>query len=392
MISAGIGIGTGGDAHKAGRDAAADALESLPGRTATAVVVFGSVSFDQDQLLAGIAEITGKAAIVGCSTAGEISSEGLAGHDSVVVAAIGGDGLSVTTAIGNHLLWNARQAGLDCAKELQYVSHGYLDAGLVFTDVVAGKGEIATTGIEERLGPSIPLFGAAAGDDLLFYKTYQYLNGRAFTGSVVALGLHGDAVSCGTVADGFLPIGIPRTITHANGVLVREIDGKPAISMYEDYFGPTYATELKEHLLSDLAVTFPLGILSPGEKRMIPRTPMYADGKGGMIFSAPIPEGAEAHIMISDSEQTIASAKAAAEEILRRLDGRTPRLVLLFNSIARRKLLGTNADEEIHVIQNVMGREVPMAGFYGYAQIDSSATLGTNFHNAGLGLWVLADR
>jgi hypothetical protein len=162
--------------------------------------------------------------------------------------------------------------------------------------------------------------------------------------------------------------------------------------MYEDYFGPTYATELKEHLLSDLAVTFPLGILSPGEKRMIPRTPMYADGKGGMMFSAPVAQGAEAHIMISDSEQTLSSARTAAEDLMKRLDGRTPRAVLMFDSIARRKLLGTNADEEIHIIQNIVGREVPIAGFYGYAQIDSSAALGTNFHNAGLGLWVLADR
>ncbi len=390
MISAGVGIGTGENAYSAARDATLGALSGVLDHKAKTLLVFGSVSFDQDELLRGVADTAPETKIIGCSTAGEISSEGLSSEKSVVIMALGGDELDVETALGNHLLWNARQAGFDCAKELQYASHGYLQAGIVFTDVIAGNGELAVDGMRERLGPSIPLTGAAAGDDLLFFETYQYFGDRAYSGSVASLGLSGKFVVASAVADGFLPIGMPRRITKSEGVTVQQIDNARAVSVYEDYFGSDYSSELHEHLLSDLAVTFPLGIMAPDSDRLISRNPIYADEKGGMIFTAPIPEGSAAHIMISDTAQTLSSARDAAERIMKEIGAKKPRAALVFNSIARKKLLGSDADEEIHIIQNIIGREVPLAGFYGYAQIDSPISGEKPFYNASLVIWVLA--
>jgi hypothetical protein len=391
MIVASVGVGTGEDAYKVSREAAIAAVEGLPNKKPKLVIVFGSVVFDQDQMLQGIHATTPEALVVGCSTAGEISTEGLAMEKSVVVMAIESDQMDFWGGIGNHLLWNPRQAGIECANAIQYASNGYVRSCLMFLDVISGNGELGIAGMREKLGPSIPLYGSAAADDLLFFKTYQYFNSLVFSGSMVGLGMSGTFTCAAALADSFLPIGIPRVVTKASGVTVQEIDHKPAFSMYEDYFGTEHSLELRERLLSDLAVTFPLGIFDTSTNSLISRNPIYADQEGGMVFTAQIPEGAEAHLMISDTEQAFTSAKEAAEKVMRDLGGKTPRAVIVMNSVARRQLLGANADEEIRIIQAVIGRDVPLIGFYGYAQVDNVLEGRAPFHNAALIIWAIAE-
>ena len=391
MISASVGVGTGKDAYKVSREAAIAAVEGLPNKKPQLLVVFASVAFDQDQMLQGIRATAPDALIIGCSTAGEISTEGLAMEKSIVVLAMESDQMEFWGGVGNHLMWNPRQAGTECANAIQYASNGYVRSCLMFLDVISGNGELGIAGMREKLGPSIPLYGAAAADDLLFFKTYQYFNEAVLSGSMVGLGMSGEFTCAAALADSFLPIGIPRVVTKATGVTVQEIDHKPAFSMYEDYFGTEHSLELRERLLSDLAVTFPLGILDPATNSLISRNPIYADKEGGMVFTAQIPEGAEAHLMISDTEQALASAKEAAEKVMHDLDGKTPRAAIIMNSVARRQLLGANVDEEIRLIQGIIGRDVPLVGFYGYAQVDNVLEGRAPFHNAALIIWAIAE-
>ena len=51
MIAASVGVGTGDDAYQAGLEASNVALSGLPNKKADALLVFGSVSFDQDKLI-----------------------------------------------------------------------------------------------------------------------------------------------------------------------------------------------------------------------------------------------------------------------------------------------------------------------------------------------------
>ena len=68
-----------------------------------------------------------------------------------------------------------------------------------------------------------------------------------------------------------------------------------------------------------------------------------------------------------------------------------PKAAIIVNSVARRKMLGLRADEEIETIQRVIGRDVPMAGFYSYAQIGGKIGSETPFHNGSLLVWLLAE-
>lgn len=391
MIAASIGIGKSFDAKNAGKEACLQALSSLPGNSADIFFVFGSISFDQDKLIEGIREVAGKSIVVGCSTAGEISSEAFSAEKSVVILGIVSDQMKFWEGIGHHILWSPRQAGEDCANLIEYNSHGYVSSALLFLDILSGNGDLTLEGAVDRFGPNFPIFGGAAADDLLFYETYQYLNGKVYSGSIVGVGLSGDYKAVGVAGHGFLPIGIARKVTKSVGTTLHELDGKPASSIYEEYFGVDHLSELHEGLLPSLAISYPLGVFLPGSVDVVLRNPVFVDQHGAMLFTASIPEGSEIRLMISDIDRGLETAEFAAMEVMAKLKGRKPKAVIVMNSISRKKMLGQHADEEIQIIQQVVGRDVPLAGFYAYAEIGGAASGQASFHNGALLIWALAE-
>lgn len=392
MIAASVGVGTGTDAYRAGAEACYQAIGGLPsGVSANAIIVFASTSFDQDKLIEGVSDTAPAAVIVGCSTAGEISSEGFSTEKSVVVMALSSDQMRFWSGIGNHILWNAHQAGEDFANNLQYDSRGYITSCLAFFDILSGNGDAALLGIQGKLGEKFPLFGGAASDDLLFFETYQYLQNKAYRGSIVGIGLSGDYHMASVIMQRFLPIGLSRKVTRAEGTTLMELDGKPAASIYEEYFGEEHLADLRDGLLPSLAISYPLGVFMPDSDRAVLRNPVFVDQKGAMTFASEIPVGAEIRLMITDVERALETSALTANEVLRKLEGRKPKAVIIINSIARKKILGPRADEEIEIIQQILGRDVPIIGFYSYAQIGEQYENQIPFHNGALLIWALAE-
>ncbi|OGF84183.1 hypothetical protein A2Z63_02510 [Candidatus Giovannonibacteria bacterium RIFCSPLOWO2_02_44_8] len=102
--------------------------------------------------------------------------------------------------------------------------------------------------------------------------------------------------------------------------------------------------------------------------------------------------------MIGSREEAIKVAKSAAENAVAQLDGGIPKAVIIFNCIARNKLFGDRSGEEIDAIQEAIGEDVPLIGFYTYGE---QAPLGGEvrniekcnpaFHNETVVIVVLAE-
>ena len=58
--------------------------------------------------------------------------------------------------------------------------------------------------------------------------------------------------------------------------------------------------------------------------------------------------------------------------------GSTPKFVLMFNCIAREKLFGARANDEIQAVMKIIGNEVPLLGFYTYGE---QAPIGGEVHD-----------
>src|SRR3989338_2932894 len=363
-IKASVGISEGEDSYSVGANAAQDALDQLGEKDPNILLVFSSVKYDQEKMLAGVHSVVKGVLVVGCSTAGEITTQGPAKRHSVAVMALKSPNVKFFAGVGENIATNAREAGRRSADEVKKVAKGEtLKAFMMFPDVLAGNGADIVRGVLDSLGAHFPVVGGASGDDFQFKKTYQYLNHKVYSGTVIGLGITGNFKIGIGVKHGWIPVGVPQKVTRSSGAVLHELNGQPAIKIYEDYFGEKEAATLKTETLAKLAITYPLGMQVAGSDELLIRDPITVDKNGSITCAAEIPQGAEIRLMIGSREEAVKVAKVAAEKAVEQLDGLSPKAVIIFNCIARNKLFGEHSGEEIDAIQEIVGVKTPLIGF-----------------------------
>ena len=369
-IQAGVGQSSKKDPFETGFEACKLALEKLGEKKADLVIVFSSVALDQKEVIRGVREASDNTLLIGCSDAGSITNAGPAAN-AVGVMAISSDKLHFYTGLKEGVKDGAREAGQSVAKEIQENAKEPLKVFLMFPDVLTGNGADIVRGVLDVLGEHFVVLGGAAGDDFLFEKTYQYKDGEVVSGAVAGLGISGDFVMGAGVRHGWMPIGSPMIVTKSKGSVVYELDNKPAIRIYEDYFGEERAKDLKTEPLARLAITYPLGIKVSGLDEYLIRDPITADENGAITCAAEIPEGSEVRLMIGSKEKAIEAAQDAARKLMKDFQEKKakPKFVLMFNCIAREKLFAQKANDEIQAVMKIIGNDVPLLGFYTYGEI-----------------------
>lgn len=367
-IQAGVGLSNNKDSYHAGYEAAKTAIEKAGGKKPDFTIAFASIALDQNDLVRGIREASGGAPLIGCSAAGEITNAGPS-QKSLGVMAICSDELQFFTGLGKDVKNGAREAGQAVAREVKGKAGDALRAFIMLPDVLTGNGAEIVRGVLDVLGEHFPLVGGAAGDDFLFEKTYQYRDDEVTSGAVAGAGLVGNFSMGVGVRHGWMPIGIPMKVTKSEGAVVHELDNRPAVSIYEDYFGEK-AQSLREEPLARMAITYPLGIKLPELDEYLIRDPITVDENGAITCAAEIPEGSEIRLMIGSKEKAVEAAQDAARKLMEDLaaDKSLPSFILMFNCIAREKLFGQKAIDEIQAVQEIVGKNIPLLGFYTYGE------------------------
>ncbi len=398
-IFSSVGVGSADDAHAAGTNAAQDALDHFSRDVKPNVcIVFTSSHYDARSVVAGIISVIGpNVEIVGCTTAGEIASNGPVKVNSVTVQLLGSNTVKFFTSVGEGIEQNARAAGKIAAEELKLKAEGHeLGLAIMLSDVLVGNGADTVRGVLDALGLEFPIIGGAAGDNFKFEKTFVIHNQYVYSGAVVMLGLTKEAKIGVGVRHGWMPVGSPRTVTKSEGARIYEFDHKPAMSLYEDYFGED-SLELRTTTLAKLAITYPIGIRVPSQQEMLIRDPLKVNKDGSIVCAAEVPQGSEIQLMVGSKEEAIEAAKQAALQAVKDLNGAQPGAILIFNCIARNKLFGEDVGQEISAIHQAIGIQVPLAGFYTYGEIapiqGSTHAIGacaSEFHNETVVVAVLA--
>ena len=393
MIKARVGRSNNPDATKAGAEAAKEALTEAGGKSKL-IIVFSTVAYDQEKMLKGVRSVSKEITLVGCSDFGEITTEGPVSK-YVAVMALSSDSIDFTIGIGEGTDKDSHKAGAMAARGVKEKAKEEPSLFMMLLDGLAENGAAAVRGVQEVFGKNFPIMGGSAGDDFLFKKTYQYYNGQVLTNAMIGIGLSGKFSFGVGVRHGWEPIGLPMKVTKSKGGKLIEINNRPALSIYEDYFGKKVEELIKEPV-ARMAYTYPLGMSVEGSPELLIRDVVIADEKGVITCAAEIPEGSEIRLMLGDSEKAIQAAKEAAENALVQLKGAKPKAIFVFDCVARHKLLGARIGEEIAAIQNVLGKEVPLVGFYTYGeQAPLGGVLGPEcfsvFHNETMALMVLGE-
>jgi len=397
-IKASVGMSYGDDPYIVGVKACQDAIDQLGEKNPDLLIVFSSVKYDQEKMLKGVRSVAPQAILVGSSTSGEITTNGPVKERSVAVMAIKSPGVQYFTGVGENIAGNPRIAGKMAADQVKNQDKDGIKAFIMLPDVLVGNGADIVRGVLDSLGAHFPVVGGASGDDFAFKKTYQYVNDKIYSGAVVGLGLSGNFKIGIGVKHGWIPVGEPMTVTKSEGAVIHEINDAPAVKIYEDYFGQEESKVLYTETLAKLAITYPLGMKVVGSDELLIRDPITVDDKGSITCAAEIPEGSEIRLMIGSREEAVKVAKIAAEDAVAQLDGSTPKAVIIFNCIARNKLFGDKSGDEIDAIQEVIGKNVPLIGFYTYGEqaplggeVRNIEKCNSAFHNETVVICVLAD-
>jgi hypothetical protein len=202
---------------------------------------------------------------------------------------------------------------------------------------------------------------------MAFKKTYQYFNDEVLTDAAVGLGLAGDVEVAVGADHGWQPLGDAHVVTKAEGTKLIELDGKPAFSIYEDYFGER-AKDFKQ-ALSLAAVTYPLGMKAGGTEEYMIRVPLAVGDDGSITCGAEVVPGSEIFLMIGTLAGAMEAAQKTAQKLVDRVTHAEPRVVFVSDCVARKILFGEKGHEEIALLKAIGGPKSVVFGLYTYGQI-----------------------
>jgi hypothetical protein len=373
-----VGTSTDPDPYRAGVEAAALALT---GREPRLLVVFCAGRRDAKAVLAGINDTSGAVPLIGCSSGGEIATDG-PGGGTVVVTAFGGPGFTVSTSVAGGASTGQRAAGSAvgaCSAEVADRPHQAL---MLLTDGMTLQQEEIIAGVYDVVGSSVPLVGAAASPDE-GGPTFLLHGDEVLADGVVAAAIGSDAPFGIGVRHGFRKVGEPMIVTHSSAGRVHTLDDRPALIAYLDRLGAPAEAYTDPDAFTAFARTRPLGIRrrSGEEVRNITTNPLLTPDSLGS--SGDIGEGAVVWVMEGDQDTLLGAADDACAAALDALDGRPALGLLAFDCVLRAWVLedGTAPAEVARMAEKAAGS--PLAGFYSYGEI--ARTRGVNgFHHQSL--------
>jgi hypothetical protein len=355
---------------------------ALAGRTPALVIAFASSELDLPLVVEDLRRcVDGEIPVVGCTTAGEISSQGPT-DGAVVVVAFGGPDFSVAAAVAENVSTGLRDAGALVAgavSKLDARPHRIL---LLLTDGLAGDQQEIVRGAYSVVGAQVPLVGGCAGDDQHMKTTSVFYDGRVLTNAIVGVAIGSTAPFGIGVRHGWRRVGEPILVTGSVGTRVLTLDDEPALDVYLRRLGAPPEAATDAAAFARFAMTHPLGLSRrSGEEVRFIAGADFADRSLQCI--AQVPQGGLAWFMDGDGDSVLAATDGACADALAQLGGEPARGVLAFDCIARRGVLGDGGIErEVdHISTGVCG--APLAGFYSYGEI--ARTKGTGgFHNQTL--------
>jgi hypothetical protein len=370
---AGVGFSEIPNSSEAGREAALEALATGRLEGCDLALVFATTKHDPAGLVEGVRAVFGQEVpLFGGSAAGVIAN-GRMGYEGsqVGVAAISAGSMGFDMFIEGGLRDNEHAVGQGLAKQI--VAHGFREPpNLVLLyampKLLRMQMNMATpliAGMTEELGEWPPTMGGGqiADMQLARHPVFQLFEDRIEDQSAMALALTGVRMET-VIMHGCVPASAYKTITKADYNVVLELDGRRATDVIAEAFGPEDTSWI------EYPVYITLGI-NHGDKFGEPRDEDYAvrlcmdidQERGGLVmFGDDMQEGVEVQIMRRTLDLDYVEGRT--RELLARVADRHPILALYIDCAGRAASYCGTEWEEASGVQNVLGPEMPLLGWF----------------------------
>jgi small ligand-binding sensory domain FIST len=365
-IRIGTGLSTHPDPRVGAMEAAATARAALGDRPCDLAVVFASGAHlaAPEATLEGLHEALEPAALIGCAAGGVIGeSREIEGGTAVSVWSAALDGGSATPfhavveAIGDG---EGVMSGLP---ELQGAA-----GAVLLADPFTFPADPVLRKLSES-SPMVPLLGGLASGRSPEDETPLLLGDDVITQGAVGVRFDGvEILPC--VSHGAAPIGPELTITAAEGAVIGELAGRPALEKLRETIEALPAHDLalvQGGLLMGIVVDVNKPDYVQGD--FLVRGLMGADPDTGQVaVGTSVRPGQVVRLHARDAHSADRDLREALEARMAALGGRVPAGALLFSCNGRGRAMFGHDHHDASALEHVLGG-APAAGFFAAGEI-----------------------
>ncbi|MCA0151605.1 FIST signal transduction protein [Winogradskyella vincentii] len=328
---------------------------------ASIFLLFISPTFKgKKKLLTTLRKLHPDATIMGCSTAGEISGVKV-NDDSVSLTAIELEKTAHTIEqVHINSMDESFNAGATLASKLK---SGGLKHVLVLSDGLNVNGAELVDGLKNVL-PNTSITGGLAGDSGNFQDTFIVANDTISNKIIVGIGFYGNDLKVGfSSKGGWDSFGIDRLVTKSDKNVLYELDGLPALELYKSFLGDNAKN------LPSSGLLFPLSMRVNDHDIPVVRTILGVNEEDqSLTFAGNIPTGSYVRLMKANIDRLIDGAEDSAKGAFK-ISKENAELSILISCVGRRFVLKQLVEEEVEVVQDIVGKKSKITGFYSYGEI-----------------------
>jgi len=336
--------------------AATDIASLFSGLKPVVVLFFASSRYDPASISQAMKEKFPDATVIGCSTAGELTSGNMLKNsivamalESDVISGVAADviDLSDRKAPSRTVIALAEKFG---SKPLDLDPEKYV--GIILIDGLS----CAEEWLMEKIGDivDIPVIGGSAGDDLAFKKTWVYLDGKVYNNAAILAFLKPASRFKLIKTQSFSATGkklIPTAVDEATRKVI-EFNDMPAVTAYAQ------ATGAPENDVASFFMSHPIGLIADGEPFV--RSPQRVE-ESSIYFYCQIKKGVDLEVL---SSTDIISDTAGVIQEVQKKDGPIKGLIN-FNCILR--TLQLYQEHKNDAYGNIF-KDIPTVGFSTYGE------------------------
>lgn len=229
---------------------------------------------------------------------------------------------------------------------------------MLFPDVYHAKRLDLFLGALSFSDPEFPVCGAAAGGSWKegIVAPIFVFSERVIECGILSILLFGEELYAkGSILRGWSPIGRGHTITKtASPLVVSEVDGAPASSIYKKYFN----IEKEDPYFVQNILAFPWVLHRSNE--LIPRSVISVDESGSLVFGSDVIEGERFHFSYGNVTKMLEESYS----VVKNLVSFTPEAVYLMVCDNRQMHLGIEETKEITLFKDAFP-SISGAGAFG---------------------------
>ncbi len=365
-VRIGTGLSTSPDQRAGALEAALTAREGLGGEACDLALVFaaGAHLAAPEAVLEAVQEALAPGQLVGCAAGGVIGSRREVEQGTAVsVWAAALDGGTATTF---HAVVEEIEEGTGALAGMPDLEGA--DGGILLADPATFPTDAVLKFLSEA-APAVPLLGGLASARTAGGGTALFLDADVVDEGAVGVRLDGvEMLPC--VSQGAAPIGPELTITAADGHIILELAGKPALEKLRETIEDLPAEDLalvQGGLLMGIVVDSNKPDYVQGD--FLVRGLVGADPDTGQVaVAAEVRPGQVVRLHARDAASADRDLREALSVRMSALGGRRPAGALLFACNGRGRGLFGHGDHDAETVAEELGG-APAAGFFAAGEI-----------------------